>query len=90
MCEDTRSSTKKQESKHRSAYLADRCYIHLKGFLAQLKVGMDRRLVQTFLSLVMVILIHRHRNQGLLLSELGGYLLEPGQAPAGTKRISRL
>jgi hypothetical protein len=27
---------------------------------------------------------------GLLLSELGGYLLGPDQAPAGTKRISNL
>ena len=88
MCEDTRRGTKKQESKYRSAYIADRCYIHLKGLLTQLKVGMDRWVVQTFLSLVMVILIHR--NQGLLLSELGGYMLEPYQAPAGTKRISRL
>jgi len=51
---------------------------------------LDRRLVQTFLGIVMVILMHRHRNQGLLLSELGGYLMEPDQAPAGTKRISRL
>lgn len=90
MNEDNRTLQKKQESKHRSAYLADCCYIHLKALLVQLKVGMDRRLVQTFLSLVMVILIHRHRNHGLLLSELGGYLLDPDQAPAGTKRISRL
>ncbi len=90
MCEDTRTGKKKQEAKYRSAYLADRCYMHLKALLVQLKVGMDRRLVQTLLSLVMVILIHRHRNQGLLLSELGGYLLDPEQAPAGTKRISRL
>jgi hypothetical protein len=28
------------------------CYIHLKALLVQLKVGMDRRLVQTFLGLV--------------------------------------
>jgi hypothetical protein len=94
MCEDNRISKKKQESKHRSkhrsAYLADCCYIHLKGLLEQLNVGMDRRLVQTLLSLVMVILMHRHRNHGLLLSELGSYLLDPDQAPAGTKRISRL
>jgi hypothetical protein len=36
---------------------------------------MDRRLVMTFLGLVMSIMEHRHRNNGLLLSELGGYLL---------------
>ena len=90
MNKDNRQKLKRQESIHRSAYLADRCYSYLKDLLKQLKTKMDRRLVQTFLSLVMVILIHRHRNHGLLLSELGGYLLEPDQAPAGTKRISRL
>jgi hypothetical protein len=41
-------------------------------------------------ALVMVIIFHRHRNQGLLLSELGGHLMPPSQAPAGTKRLSRL
>ena len=38
----------------------------------------------------MVIVMHRHRNHGLLLSELGGYLMGAEQAPAGTKRISNL
>ena len=38
----------------------------------------------------MAILLHRHRNHGLLLSELGGYLLEPEHCQAGTKRISNL
>ncbi len=47
-------------------------------------------MVQTSLDLVQVILTHRHRAMGLLLSELGGYLLGPDQAPAGTKRISNL
>jgi len=79
-----------QEPKYRSANLADRCYIHLKGLLIQLKVRMDWRMVQTFLSQVMVIFMHRHHNQGLLLSELGGYILNPDQTPAGTKRISCL
>jgi hypothetical protein len=51
---------------------------------------MDRRLVQTFLDLLPVIVMHRHRNQGLLLSELGGFLLGAEHAPAGTKRISNL
>jgi hypothetical protein len=58
--------------------------------LAYLDHQLDRRLVQTFLGLVLVIILHRHRNQGLLLSELGGFFLSGEQAPAGTKRISRL
>ena len=33
---------------------------------------------------------HRHRNNGLLLSELGGYLLGAEACHAGTKRISNL
>jgi hypothetical protein len=51
---------------------------------------MDRRLVHTLLDLLPVIVMHRHRNQGLLLSELGGFLLGAQHAPAGTKRISNL
>jgi hypothetical protein len=50
----------------------------------------DRRLVSTFFGLVMAILMNRHRNHGLLLSELGGYLLGPERCCAGTKRISNL
>ena len=46
----------------------------LRGFLGMLDTCLDRRLVETFLALVMAILMHRHRNHGLLLSELGGYL----------------
>ena len=46
--------------------------------------------METFLGLVLVVIMHRHRNQGLVLSELGGYLKRADQAPAGTKRISRL
>jgi hypothetical protein len=51
---------------------------------------LDRRLVSTFLGLVMAIVMHRHRNNGLLLSELGGYLLGAEHGRAGTKRISHL
>jgi hypothetical protein len=46
--------------------------------------------VKTFLGLVMAIVMHRHRNYGLLLSELGGYLLGAEHCQAGTKRISNL
>jgi hypothetical protein len=64
--------------------------LFVRPLLAQLDRLLDRRLVQTLLSLVQVILMHRHRNHGLLLSELGAYLASPEHAPAGTKRISRL
>ncbi|MCX7902502.1 MAG: transposase [Burkholderiaceae bacterium] len=62
----------------------------LRPFAAYLAARLDLRLVQTSLDLVQVILTHRHRALGLLLSELGGYLLSPAQAPAGTKRIHHL
>ena len=32
----------------------------------------------------------RESSKGLLLSELGSYILNPGKAPAGTKRLSNL
>jgi hypothetical protein len=67
---------------------------HLIQFLRpvaeRLVAKLDVRLVQTALDLVQVILTHRHRALGLLLTELGGYLLSPAQAPAGAKRISNL
>jgi hypothetical protein len=58
--------------------------------LVGVKQKLDRRLVNTLLGLVIAILMHRHRNHGLLLSELGGYLLDPEHCQAGTKRISNL
>lgn len=90
MSKDSKKSSRRQEAENRSSYLSDRYYIHLKSLLVKLKGKMDRRLVGTFLGLAMAILLHRHRNHGLLLSELGGFLLEPNHAPAGTKRIHRL
>jgi hypothetical protein len=62
----------------------------LHPVLVCLAQHLDIRLVQTALDLVQVILTHRHRALGLLLSELGAFLLGPEQAPAGTKRISNL
>jgi hypothetical protein len=69
---------------------ADLCCDFLRPLLVELNGRLDRRLVRTFLGLVIAIITRRHRNQGLLLSELGGYLLPPAQAQAGTKRLSRL
>lgn len=58
--------------------------------LRSLDQHLDRRLVVTFLETLQALLIWRHRNLGMLLSELGSYLAPPGHAPAGTKRLSNL
>jgi hypothetical protein len=87
---------RKRQTKHlkKDKALSAEMSHRLEGFLGEL-IGwldekLDKRLVRTFLGLIQVILIFRDRPNGLLLSELGGYLLNPDQAPAGTKRISNL
>jgi len=90
MKEHTAFQQKGQASRHQSEVLAELCYRFVRPLLQELHVKIDRRLVQTFLDLMPVIVMHRHRNHGLLLSELGGYLLGAEHAPAGTKRISNL
>jgi hypothetical protein len=74
--------------------LASRVRHELRSFVAPLlrtlDQQLDRRLVVTFLEALQALLIWRHRNLGLLLSELGSYLAPPGHAPAGTKRLSNL
>jgi hypothetical protein len=62
----------------------------MRPFLDKLAITVDVRLVHTFLATLHVLLQFRHRNNGLLLSELGGYLATPDHAPAGTKRLSNL
>lgn len=56
----------------------------------QLDRQIDKRLVNTFFDLFVIILMFRNRAMGLLLSELGGYVCGFDRAPAGTKRISNL
>ena len=87
MLEDKRKAAEKQE---KSRVIEEQLVRVLWPILVSLKQQLDRRLVQTFLGLVMAILMHRHRNHGLLLSELGGYLLGADHCRAGTKRISSL
>lgn len=55
-----------------------------------LDAQIDKRLVRTFLLALQAIVQFRHSRAGLLLSELGSYILSPDQAPAGTKRLSNL
>jgi hypothetical protein len=79
---------------YHAAEMAQGLYTALAGFLApllmELDARLDKRLVRTFLQTVTVILTFRDRVNGLLLSEMGGYLETPDKAPAGTKRLSRL
>lgn len=62
----------------------------LSPFLQKLDQHIDKRLVRSFAGLCQSILRLRSRSSGLLLSELGGYLLGFAHAPAGTKRLSNL
>ena len=90
MAQHKEKGTAGQASIHQAEVLSQLCYVFVRPVLVQLHQELDRRLVQTLLDLLQVILLHRHRQQGLLLSELGGHLLGAAQAPAGTKRIDRL
>jgi hypothetical protein len=62
----------------------------VQPLLLLLNQQLDVRLVRTFLATLIAIVQLRNRAHGLLLSELGAYLASPHQAPAGTKRLSRL
>ena len=87
MLKDKRKEAERQE---KSGEVERQLVKLLWPVLAGLNQKLDRRLVSTFLGLVMAIVMHRHRNNGLLLSELGGYLLGADRCRAGTKRISNL
>ena len=66
---------RKGEKKQEAETLSERGWLFLREFLKELNRDVDRRLVKTLLDVVQVILMHRHRNNGLLLSELGDHLL---------------
>src|SRR5262245_53698702 len=73
-----------------SQTLRQRLAAFVAPLLSTLDAQIDARLVRTFLRVLEVLLCFRNRAHGLLLSELGAYLLTPAQAPAGTKRLSNL
>lgn len=62
----------------------------LSPLLFELDELIDKRLVKTLYKTIEAIITLRHSSLGLLLSELGGYILSPDKAPAGTKRLSNL
>lgn len=87
MLKDKRKEAEKQE---KSRQVESQLVKLWWPVLVTMNQKLDRRLVNTFLGLVMAIIMHRHRNNGLLLSELGSYLLGAEQGRAGTKRIANL
>lgn len=68
----------------------DEAYNFLRRPLQALEERLDKRYIYTLFDLFMGILSFRDKTNGLLLSELGGYINHPSKAPAGTKRISNL
>lgn len=78
------------ENSQKSQELATRLEHFVAPLLSRLDSQIDKRLVRTFLLTLQAILTFRHSTNGLLLSELGAYILNPQQAPAGTKRLSNL
>jgi hypothetical protein len=87
MLKDKRKEAEKQEA---AREIEEQLVKLLWPVLVSLQQKLDRRLVNTFLGWVMAMIRHRHRNNGLLLSELGSYLLGAEHGRAGTKRISNL
>src|SRR3954454_3941366 len=79
-----------QASERVAQRLSHQLATFLAPLLRTLDQRLDRRLVSTFLAALIAIVQWRNRAHGLLLSELGAYLLTPEQAPAGTKRLSNL
>jgi hypothetical protein len=79
-----------QESVDKSGELQRRLLEFLGPLLVPLDAVLDKRLVRTFVQAIIAIVSFRESSKGLLLSELGSYILPPGQAPAGTKRLSNL
>lgn len=90
MLKDTLSRAEKQASQAKSWELQELCIQFLTPLMRKLDHRLDSRLLTTFVDLVYLIVIHRDRHQGLILSELGGELLGEVHAPAGAKRISNL
>lgn len=84
------SPTDKRPAGIISDHLRQQLLAFLAPFLQALDARIDRRLVDTCGRAVEAILSFRHRHHGLLLSELGAFLLSPTHAPAGTKRLSHL
>src|SRR5579859_2038 len=89
-----RSFVMKDKEKRQARQVSQRLKEELGRFIGPLVKALDekldKRLVRTFVKTLEAIIEFRHSSAGLLLSELGAYITNGGQAPAGTKRLSNL
>src|SRR5205814_8984080 len=83
-------ATDEQVSQEQSKRLTKASENFLGPLLVVLDAYIDKRFVQTFVRAIAAIITFRNQAQGLCLSELGAFITNPAQAPAGTKRLSNL
>jgi len=79
-----------EEYQEQSQLYGAKLQAFVEPLLVRLDGYLDKRLVRTFVKTLGAIISFRHSVYGLLLSELGGYILSAEHAPAGTKRLSNL
>jgi hypothetical protein len=89
MNKDSEKAAAKQQADRVSGKMEQNLLGYLGDLLRELNGRIDRRLVVTFVSLSIAMLMHRHRHEGGWISQLGSYL-EPMNAEAGKKRIQKL
>ncbi len=65
---------KVQECQKKGDLLWQNFMVQIEPIVKKIAQKLDARLVKTLCELLKVLLIHRNREQGLILSELGGYL----------------
>lgn len=83
-----KSSSEKRAKKQPE--LLEKAVDFVGPLMDKLNRKIDQRLTYTIFDAFMGMLSFRDRINGLVLSELGGYINGPKNAPAGTKRISNL
>jgi hypothetical protein len=89
MHKDSEKTRTGQSATTVSWQIEEKLLIYFGDLLRWMDQALDRRLVVTFVGLMMAFILHRHRNEGGWMSQLGSYLV-PQNAEAGTKRIQKL
>ncbi len=85
-----RSEENRQGEVGQEQEMIERLAKGLEPLLERLDAYLDKRLVRTLVESVAAILAFRNPKQGLHVSELGAYIKNGAQAPAGTKKLERL